>query len=80
VTVVGYDGTEKTILDTSTGRVELFDIERDPGELTNLWSASESGSTATLSELQRIGRKLNDLPEVELAPDVEERLRSWGYV
>lgn len=64
-------------------RPELYDLQRDPGQLHNLAGANSSVATtlhARLEELER--RYAGRVPSASAQPDSEtvERLRSLGYV
>ncbi len=69
-------------------RPELYDLAQDPDERVNLIEEAESESSAAAAELEKHLRNYrlrhestSALPEEnELTPEVEERLRSLGYV
>ncbi|MCI4335099.1 MAG: sulfatase-like hydrolase/transferase [Thermoplasmata archaeon] len=79
--VAAYNGRLKVVVQSARPQISAFDIERDPGELRDLWSPTnaEAGRLA--------GRALGVLRRLEArgaAPpgstEVEARLSSWGYL
>jgi arylsulfatase A-like enzyme/tetratricopeptide (TPR) repeat protein len=59
---------------------ELYDLNSDPNELTNLAPAQPSRVTDLRSRLQQIRGQRRDVAAVEESPDTRARLRSLGYV
>jgi arylsulfatase A-like enzyme len=82
------DGTTKLILNTSTNRIDQYDLAKDPGERAPRPAASDSALARALQDRitveraafearERAGRERN----LEAFPtDVVDRLRSLGYV
>ena len=68
---------------SSTGREELYDLDRDPGELSNL-AAGDADTTARLRALIEAWRLTLRLPDRqglgEIDEGLRENLRSLGYV
>ncbi|HSL84901.1 MAG TPA: sulfatase, partial [Thermoanaerobaculia bacterium] len=76
-------GTRKEILEVGSGRVRIYDLARDPGELRNLAEpgAKPSPDLLTWLEAVRAGlRAASDIPPAKLDAESRERLRSLGYV
>lgn len=63
------------------GRHELYDLERDPDELTNLFSAEQPMARILLGRLIRRGAVDGHVPDLEGIPEEElARLRELGYL
>jgi arylsulfatase A-like enzyme len=78
--VAGYRGDTKLILDVISGRDVAYDVVRDPEERTDIL-ASRTSELADLGERVRaVGVRLTSSPQSLPDKDVEERLRSWGYI
>ncbi|MCI4330741.1 MAG: sulfatase-like hydrolase/transferase [Thermoplasmata archaeon] len=80
VLVAGYEGDRKLVFDATRSTQKLFDLRVDPGEDHDLWAAESAGAAALSDELQRVGRRLLESRTPQTPADVEERLRSWGYI
>lgn len=77
---VGYEGDSKVVMDATRGTFSAYDVARDPLERSDvLPSRSES-----LEPLRRavglVGEQLLHDAKPMTSPEVEERLKSWGYV
>jgi arylsulfatase A-like enzyme/Tfp pilus assembly protein PilF len=66
----------------ATTRPELYDLERDPGELTNLYSERRSLADRMAAELERLS--VEQEPEQSgpsaVDPETRERLAALGYI
>ena len=75
------DGQYKFIL---APRRELYDVQKDPGELTNLAATDPSRADALERALRallaRVARADASTGPQPVAPDVEQKLRALGYV
>jgi arylsulfatase A-like enzyme len=75
-----YQGNSKVTVNIDTGQVSAFDIEKDPGEVKNLWPATDD----SFPELERLarsaGQAVASASRAPLTAEIEERLRSWGYL
>lgn len=75
----------KLIFDIASGDAELYDLDADPGEQTDL-SETEVDTVQRLvlrlqGELQRVGAApARTRSAVEMSPEMEERLRALGYL
>lgn len=79
-----HDGTYKLVLDIASGRAQLFDLRKDPGEKTDL-SAQRPAETRRLQgALQRwIESREGPVATGESrrrAEELEKRLRAVGYL
>ena len=81
-------GRYKVIWDEVSGRVEVYDLERDPGEKNEL-SARRPLLAQLLLQRLRLQRAANLLllgglevieAQGELDPEIAERLRALGYL
>jgi hypothetical protein len=75
----------KIVEDRETGSTELYDLEKDPAERTNLapaWPERAVGLREALAEALREGHggPVRALAEKRPSPEMEERLRALGYV
>jgi arylsulfatase A-like enzyme len=78
--VAGYDGEFKVVHDPATGDLRAFHARDDPAEARDVW-ASQGPELAPLAEgVREIGRRILAGPESSVPTDVEDRLRSWGYI
>ncbi len=76
---VCYEGERKVLVDGEDSEVHAFDPTSDPKEEHDLWPV-EQGRLAPLRELARdVGRRIQSNTPAQLTPEIEERLRSWGY-
>jgi choline-sulfatase len=72
------------LIEDTTGRVELFDLENDPGELHNLAEAQPERVEALKRQLAEIRRqhppRFDSAARAKLSDDTEEALRALGYL
>jgi arylsulfatase A-like enzyme/Tfp pilus assembly protein PilF len=65
----------------ATTKPELYDLEKDPGELVNLYSERRPLADRMAGELERLGHEQElsaDAPTVD--PETRERLAALGYI
>jgi arylsulfatase A-like enzyme len=75
-----YLDDRKLVLDPVTGETHAFNVDRDRFEREDLWEA-ERADFAPLADLAgEVGREVLGGPGASLGADVEDRLRSWGYI
>jgi arylsulfatase A-like enzyme len=78
--VAGYDGEYKIVHDLGNDELRAYHPGKDPAEANDLWS-SLGPELAPLAEgVREISRRILAGPTAELPTDVEDRLRSWGYI
>jgi arylsulfatase A-like enzyme len=78
--VAGYEGEYKIVHDPVTDEIKAYLPSNDPGEVNDL-AATHGPELASLAEgVREIGRRILSGPESQMPTDVEERLRSWGYI
>ncbi len=74
-------GRFKLIHNRATGRSELFDLQADPAERTNLAASHPAQAEALERELQRFQAAPTTAPDSrELSPEEIEELRALGYL
>lgn len=80
VRVAIFDGPYK-LIHSSDGAHELYDLERDPGESTNLVVARREVAERLAAQLAGFRHEPRDAGEPRvLDPEERERLRSLGYL
>jgi arylsulfatase A-like enzyme len=80
VRVVAYEGKWKLVFDATQGRTQLYDIESDPSEDHDLWPTQAAAVPSLAQQAGDIARKMVAVPVSPLSPEIENRLKSWGYV
>lgn len=80
IRVVAYAEDWKLVYDATRRETQAYDLSRDPGEARNDWSGAPAWVTRLQENAEIIGRQMTESVPVPLAPDIEERLRGWGYV
>ncbi len=83
-----FMGQYKLIHDKVTGRVELYDLEQDPGETEDLFAAQPLVAQQALQQLflqEQANLALNAGAESggqapEMDPELVESLRALGYI
>lgn len=79
------DDRYKLIFEVRSGRLELYDLDADPGEIRNLAAARQDETDRLLASLEawtaRMGPALPPSPAIPLEPTEDlDSLRSLGYV
>jgi arylsulfatase A-like enzyme len=80
VLVGAYLNHRKVVLDPRSGEVRGFDVVNDRIEGRNIAESDRAGFAPLLDGASGIGRKVLGLDESSMDADVEDRLRSWGYI
>lgn len=75
-----YQGDLKVVFNITDGTLAAFDIRRDPEEAHDIWSADDPSLAPLAAEARRVAAALGSGTAAERSDDVEERLRSWGYI
>lgn len=78
--VAAYAGEWKLTLDVQAGKAQAYRILEDPGEAQPLAIEDRPGLLPLLEAAQVAGRQLRHGSGHALRPEIEERLRSWGYL
>jgi arylsulfatase A-like enzyme len=74
-------GRYKLIADRLHGGRKLFDLDTDPNEQRNLRKQDPQRADALFQQLEaHYAKGATSAPRKDLPPDLEERLRSLGYV
>jgi arylsulfatase A-like enzyme len=76
----GYEADRKVTLDVKAQKILAYDLDRDPGEGTDLWTAEQARFAQLATAVARVGEVLSGAPSTAFSAEVEERLRSWGYL
>jgi arylsulfatase A-like enzyme len=80
VFVAAYAGDRKLVLDATANAPRAFDLASDPDERVDIWPSRRVELAALLGEAQRIAGELTRATPEVLSPEIEDRLRSWGYL
>ena len=66
----------------ATTKPELYDLERDPGELTNIYAERRQLAERMAAELQRLGaeKATSESGPSTVDPETRERLAALGYI
>ncbi len=75
---VAYDGERKALVDSTDGRRELYEVSRDPMERHNMASLVPDDDPLWVAA-RGVARKMASSAPTAQSPELEERLRSWGY-
>jgi arylsulfatase A-like enzyme len=78
--VVAYEGNWKVVVDVTRGETQAYDLESDPGENHDLWAGTQDSRTPIAKQAAEIGKRMTSSAPTPLTPEIEDRLRSWGYV
>lgn len=78
--VGAYEGDTKLVLDLADQSVRAYDVARDPGEEHDIWSTTADRFGGIVEQMRRIGEQLKGGATGATSPEVEDRLRSWGYL
>ena len=80
VRVVAYQGGLKLVVDTTNNTEQAYDVDRDPGESHDVWAEVRESISSTTDAAFFIGKRMTENAPEEISPEIEERLRGWGYV
>jgi arylsulfatase A-like enzyme len=80
IRVAAYEGRTKVILERNPEMVHAFDIESDPRELRDLWSSEPSRWDSLAGSAREVAQKLEGTEGPEITDEIEDRLKSWGYL
>lgn len=78
--VAAYEGDRKLVYDVTTDTARVFDVGRDPTESNDLWATVGAGSSSLLAATREAASRVTSGTTVAPSTDVEDRLRSWGYL
>jgi arylsulfatase A-like enzyme len=78
--VAGYEGDFKIVHDPVSGELRAFRPDDDPDEAHDLADRHGPELGALAEGVRDVGRRILAGPEASLPTDVEDRLRSWGYI
>ncbi|MCI4351276.1 MAG: sulfatase [Thermoplasmata archaeon] len=75
-----YDGSRKVVVDMSSGATVAYDIDLDPRERRDIWPTTGEALAGPRQIAWEAGRGVLEAKAVPMSGEVEERLRSWGYL
>ena len=78
--VAAYEDDMKVVYDVTSGELRGYNVARDPGEATDLLPEGEAPLPSLVEESRRVAETLRTEHTEPVSKDVEERLRSWGYL
>jgi arylsulfatase A-like enzyme len=80
ILVAGWDGDVKVVYDAADDQLRAYDVRRDPDERTDLWPSRSPELASLAGEVRGVAGRMSESSSVAVSSDVEERLRSWGYI
>ncbi|MCI4345935.1 MAG: sulfatase-like hydrolase/transferase [Thermoplasmata archaeon] len=80
IRVIAYAEEWKLVYDATRNETQAYDLSSDPGELRDRWGDTPEFVARLRASAGEIGERMTQSRPVPLAPDIEERLRGWGYV
>jgi arylsulfatase A-like enzyme len=80
VLVAGWEGDVKVLYDAADDRLRAFDIRADPDEKVDIWAGRSPELASLAGEVRSVAGRMAEHSPASVSDDVEERLRSWGYI
>ena len=80
VHALAYVGDFKAIVEAHSGVTRVFDLQRDPGETTDLGTDLPEPAGQAVRSAQRAMELIGQTSRGVHDPLLEDRLRSWGYL
>ncbi len=80
VWVAAYAGDWKLTLDAEQDVPHAYRIDRDAGELNDLWSPTNPTLEPLVTSARDVGRRMQGTHPAALTDETEARLRAWGYL
>ncbi|HYK94092.1 MAG TPA: sulfatase-like hydrolase/transferase, partial [Thermoplasmata archaeon] len=78
--VAAYEGDRKVTYDLADRRFHAYRIDQDPSESRDEWPENPAPYAALSDEAKRVADLLSSAASGNISEEVEDRLRSWGYV
>jgi arylsulfatase A-like enzyme len=78
--IAAYQGSRKVVMTAAGEETQLFDIDADPREERDLWPTSDVAVLDLASRARKVGGLMLQDGTQTVDREVEERLRSWGYI
>jgi arylsulfatase A-like enzyme len=76
--VAGYLGDIKVLQTGSADAPRAFNVRQDPAERTDLWPTEQDQLEPLAAQVRLVAQRLMNGDGIN--PELEDRLRSWGYV
>ncbi len=80
VLVCAYQDDVKVVYDATDARARAYDLGHDPFETSSRAPEEIPGALDLSALLPTVARRMVDGNHTEVSADVEDRLRSWGYL
>jgi arylsulfatase A-like enzyme len=80
VRVVAYSGDVKLVRDFTSQKTAAFNLRKDPAEDLDIWPQSSGELFDLERSADEIGERMTRGAPAPISAEIEERLRSWGYV
>jgi arylsulfatase A-like enzyme len=78
--LAAYEGDRKVVFDATDGSTRAYDVSLDPSESEDLWTRERGTLTPLATRAFGIARQLAGGEAEAPGAEIEERLRSWGYL
>ena len=81
-----YRGQYKLILNIATGEIQIYNLDNDPGEKTNLFGRKETYPPEIVDQIKGVAAKIQKLRAegktlpAKISPEIIEKLRALGYI
>jgi arylsulfatase A-like enzyme len=80
ILAAAYEGSVKVTFDATSNTIRAYDLARDPGETVDVWPARAEELAPLAAEVRSVAGRMATGDAAVVSDDVEERLRSWGYI
>jgi arylsulfatase A-like enzyme len=81
-----YRGQYKLILDITSGEIQIYNLDNDPGEKTNLFGRKETYPPEIVDQIKGVAAKIQNLRAeqkplpAQISPEIIEKLKALGYI
>jgi arylsulfatase A-like enzyme len=80
ILTAAYEGPMKVLYDAAEDRMRAFDVVHDPEETTELWPTRSAELGSLAADARSVAARMSVGTNAVVSDDVEDRLRSWGYI